>query len=91
MASNGEESGGDFVLASRHAVVMFLLFVVVLGVVFTPGCLSGGGQCDSRLCPAVGKPLEAGPLTTGSPLKSRGKAECEEPPNVPFTLGQVFA
>ncbi len=73
-------------LESRHPVGLSLLLVVIFDVVFTLGYLLGRSQYDSRLRAAVGKPPEAGPPTTGSPPKSKGKAESEEAASVPSTL-----
>ena len=86
MASKEKKNGGDFVLESRHLVGLFLLLVVIFGGVFTPGYLLGRSRYDSRLRAAAGKPPEAAAPTTGSPPKSKGKAESEEAASVPSTL-----
>jgi hypothetical protein len=79
------------VLGSRHPVGLFVVFVVIFGVVFTLGYLLGRSQYDFRLRAAAGKPPEASPLTAGSPLKWKGKAESEEGASAPLHVDQAFA
>jgi DedD protein len=78
MASKGKNSGGDFVLESRHLVGLFMLLVVIFGVVFTLGYLLGRSQYDSKLRAAVGPPPGSDVQAAAPVAKSKAKPESED-------------
>ena len=73
MASRSKNSGGDFVLESRHLVGLFLLLVVIFGVVFTLGYLMGRSQYDAKLRATVGSPVGFDAEAAPPPVDAKGK------------------
>lgn len=80
MASR-KNSGGDFVLESRHLVGLFLLLVVIFGVVFTLGYLLGRGQYDSQLRAAVGAPPGEAQAAPAPPSAGKSKSSAQPADN----------